>query len=145
VIDPKGDAELMLRAGRSSPRWARKQLLPLSPRLPGNLCPIQRHRQLRTHHRSGDAATNALPSGGNSAAFKEFSWRFTNIVAQAQVALGRIPTYETLLRDVTGIEPLFMDYAHMVFRHAARGEFTNYQARLDAIRTWCRPKIPRFR
>lgn len=78
-------------------------------------------------------ATNALPSSGNSAAFKEFSWRFTNIVAQAQVALGRIPTYETLLKDVTGIDPLFMDYAGMTFRKLAIDHpqrFGSYQDRL---------------
>jgi hypothetical protein len=55
-------------------------------------------------------ATNALPSSGNSAAFKEFSWRFTNLVAQAQVALGRVPTYELILRDITNIEPLLSTY-----------------------------------
>lgn len=132
VIDPKGDAELMLRMQAEARRAGRENSFYLfhlgypeiSARYNG-IGSFARITEVATR------ATNALPSGGNSAAFKEFSWRFTNIVAQAHVALGRIPTYETLLRDVTGIEPLFMDYAHMVFRaRAARGQFTNYEARL---------------
>lgn len=146
VIDPKGDAELMLRMQAEARRAGRENSFYLfhlgypeiSARYNG-IGSFARITEVATR------ATNALPSGGNSAAFKEFSWRFTNIVAQAQVALGRIPTYETLLRDVTGIEPLFMDYAHMVFRsRAARGEFTNYQARLDAIQLLVQTKNPKI-
>lgn len=51
-----------------------------------------------------------LSSKGNSAAFKEFSWRFVNIVARAQVSLGRRPDYNNILRGVTDIEPLFIEY-----------------------------------
>jgi len=136
VIDPKGDADLMLRLYAEAQRAGRGDQFYLfhlgyaeiSARYNG-IGNFSRITEVPTR------ATNALPSSGNSAAFKEFSWRFTNIVAQAQVALGRIPTYETLLRDVTGIEPLFMEYAHMVFRaRAAKGQYANYQDRFESIR-----------
>ena len=135
VIDPKGDAELMLRLYAEARRAGREDQFYLFhlgyPEISARYNGIGNFARITE---VAGRATNALPSSGNSAAFKEFSWRFTNIVAQAQVALGRIPTYETLLRDVTGIEPLFMEYAHMVYRsHAQRGQYTNYLERLETI------------
>ena len=44
---------------------------------------------------------NQLPSEGNSAAFKEFAWRFVNIIARALVALGRRPDYQQVRRYIT--------------------------------------------
>lgn len=136
VIDPKGDADLMLRMQAEARRAGREHSFYLFhlgyPEISARYNGIGNFARITE---VAGRATNALPSSGNSAAFKEFSWRFTNIVAQAQVALGRIPTYETLLKDVTGIDPLFMDYAQMVFRrHAAEGRFVDYQERLERIR-----------
>jgi len=51
-----------------------------------------------------------LSAEGNSAAFKEFAWRFINIVARALVSLGERPDYNNILRFVTDIEPLFVKY-----------------------------------
>jgi conjugative coupling factor TraD (TOL family) len=135
VIDPKGDAELMLRLYAEARRAGRADQFYLFhlgyPEISARYNGIGNFSRITE---VAARATNALPSSGNSAAFKEFSWRFTNIVAQAQVALGRVPTYETLLADVTGIEPLFMDYAHMVYRRlAAEGRFVDYQEKLATL------------
>jgi conjugative coupling factor TraD (TOL family) len=135
VIDPKGDAELMLRLYAEARRAGRADQFYLFhlgyPDISARYNGIGNFSRITE---VAGRATNALPSSGNSAAFKEFSWRFTNIVAQAQVALGRIPTYSTLLRDVTGIEPLFMEYAHMVFRRGAeQGQHADYTQRLQTI------------
>ncbi|WP_426345820.1 type IV conjugative transfer system coupling protein TraD [Alcaligenes sp. HNGD-HTN06] len=135
VIDPKGDADLMLRmyaecarAGRLDQFYMFHLGYPeISARYNG-IGNFSRITEVATR------ATNALPSSGNSAAFKEFSWRFTNIVAQAQVALGRVPTYEALLKDVTGIDGLFMDYARMVFGQQARqGRLIDWEVRLASL------------
>jgi conjugative coupling factor TraD (TOL family) len=135
VIDPKGDADLMLRLYAEARRAGREDQFYLFhlgfPEISARYNGIGNFARITE---VAARATNALPSSGNSAAFKEFSWRFTNIVAQAQVALGRIPTYATLLRDVTDVEPLFMEYAHMVFRNcAANGQFMDFAQRLAAI------------
>lgn len=135
VIDPKGDADLMLRMYAEAKRAGRLDRFYLfhlgypdiSARYNG-IGNFARITEVATR------ATNALPSSGNSAAFKEFSWRFSNIVAQAQVALGRVPTYESLLKDVTGIDGLFMDYATMVFEDlAAQGRFPDWQERVTML------------
>jgi conjugative coupling factor TraD (TOL family) len=136
VIDPKGDADLMLRMYAEAQRAGRGDQFYLFHLGYPEIC--ARYNGIGNFSRITEVATratNALPSSGNSAAFKEFSWRFSNIVAQAQVALGQVPTYDTLLRDVTGIEPLFMDYAHMVFDNlAAQGQHTDYLEKLDFIK-----------
>ncbi len=135
VIDPKGDADLMLRmyaecarAGRLDQFYMFHLGYPeISARYNG-IGNFARITEVATR------ATNGLPNTGNSAAFKEFSWRFTNIVAQAQVALGRVPTYEALLKDVTGIDGLFVDYARMRFaQQAEQGQFTHWQERLATL------------
>lgn len=51
-----------------------------------------------------------LSAEGASAAFKEFAWRFVNIVSRALVSLGQRPEYNNILRYVTDIEPLFTEY-----------------------------------
>ncbi|MCP3882485.1 MAG: conjugative coupling factor TraD, PFGI-1 class, partial [Sulfitobacter sp.] len=63
-----------------------------------------------------------LPSEGNSAAFKEFAWRFVNIIARALVALGRRPDYQQVRRYINDIEPLFVEYARdYLRRHGGEG------------------------
>ena len=52
VIDPKGDADLMLRVYAEAARAGRPVSEPLSPGLPGDQLALQRHRQLCAHHRS---------------------------------------------------------------------------------------------
>lgn len=139
VIDPKGDADLMLRMFAEARRAGRQDQFYLfhlgypdiSARYNG-IGNFARITEVATR------ATNALPSSGNSAAFKEFSWRFSNIVAQAQVALGRVPTYETLLKDVTGIDGLFLDYAQMVFDRLAEapetaGRYADWRLKVEEL------------
>ena len=73
-----------------------------------------RYNAIGSFSRITDVATriaNQLPSEGNSAAFKEFAWRFVNIIARALVALGRRPDYQQVRRYINDIEPLFVEYA----------------------------------
>ena len=131
VIDPKGDADLMLRIYAEAARAGRLDALHLFhlgyPEISARYNGIGNFARITE---VANRATNALPSSGNSAAFKEFAWRFTNLVAQAQVALGQIPTYERLLRDITDIEPLFLRYARHVLDTQGPKD---WQARVDAL------------
>jgi hypothetical protein len=66
--------------------------------------------------------TNPLPSQGNSAAFREFAWRFTNIIGRAVVALGRRPDYRQITRYINNIEPLLVEYyRHWLAEAAPKG------------------------
>ncbi|MFV0679088.1 type IV conjugative transfer system coupling protein TraD [Ottowia sp.] len=137
VIDPKGDADLMLRLYAEAKRVGRLEQFYLFhlgyPEISARYNGIGNFARITE---VATRATNALPSSGNSAAFKEFSWRFSNIVAQAQVALGRVPTYESLLKDVTGIDGLFMDYATMTFEGlAAQGRFVDWRDKVASLQS----------
>ena len=135
IIDPKGDADLMMRVHAEAARAGRLDQLYLFhlgyPEISARYNGIGSFSRITE---VASRATNALPSSGNSAAFKEFSWRFTNLVAQAQVALGRVPTYELILRDITNIEPLFANYARLVLaREEAAGRLREWATRLEHL------------
>lgn len=142
VLDPKGDRDLMLRVYAEAARAGRLDQLYLfhlgfpeiSARYNG-IGNFARVTEIATR------TTNGLPGEGSSAAFKEFSWRFVNLVAQAQVALGAIPTYQSILADVTNIEPLFVRYA----RHAlAESGIPDWEARVNNAIAEIASKKPSF-
>ena len=56
-----------------------------------------------------------LSGEGNSAAFREFAWRFVNIIARALVELGQRPDYMLIQRHVINIDALFIEYAQHYF------------------------------
>ena len=112
VFDPKGDADLLRRVYAEAKRAGRADdfyLFHLGyPELSA------RYNAIGSFSRITEVATriaNQLPSEGNSAAFKEFAWRFVNIIARALVALGRRPDYQQVRRYINDIEPLFVEYA----------------------------------
>ncbi len=112
VFDPKGDGALLRRLYAEARRAGREDAFYLfhlgHPELSA------RYNAIGNFSRITEVATriaNQLPSEGNSAAFKEFAWRFVNIIARALVALGRRPDYHQVRRHINDIEPLFVEYA----------------------------------
>lgn len=137
VIDPKGDADLMMRVYAEAARAGRLDQLYVFhlgyPEFSARYNGIGNFARITE---VANRATNALPNGGNSAAFKEFAWRFTNLIAQAQVALGMVPTYDLLLRDITDIEPLFVRYSeHVLGKLGPTGWLKKIEAIEAAIQT----------
>lgn len=130
VFDPKGDVALLKRmyaeasrAGRQNDFW----FFHLGyPELSDRYSPIS------TIGRITEVATrisNALPSEGQSAAFKEFVWRFVNVMAKAMNLLGDNPTYETIYSTAINIDSLCVRYFEFWLDrdHAGwRDEFHNF-------------------
>ena len=111
VFDPKGDAGLLRRVYAEAKRAGRDDDLYIFHL--GNPEISARYNAIGNFSRITEIATrvtNPLPSEGNSAQFREFSWRFTNIIARALVALGRRPDYHQIAKYIRNIEPLFWDY-----------------------------------
>ncbi|MBL3601654.1 MAG: type IV conjugative transfer system coupling protein TraD [gamma proteobacterium endosymbiont of Lamellibrachia anaximandri] len=111
IFDPKGDADLLRRAYAEAKRAGRGHCFYMFHL--GHPEISARYNAIGNFSRITEVATriaNQLPSEGNSAAFREFAWRFTNIIARALVALGRRPDYQQITRWITNIEPLFIDY-----------------------------------
>ena len=111
VFDPKSDPGLLIRIYSAAKRSGREDdLYVFSLGFPELSA---RYNAVGNFSRITEIAgriSGQLSAEGNSAAFKEFAWRFINIVAKALVSLGQRPDYNNILRYVTDIEPLFCEY-----------------------------------
>ena len=133
VFDPKGDADL-LRAVREACGLAGREddflLFHLGyPEL------SSRYNGVGQFHRITEVATRVagqVSGEGASAVFREFVWRFVNVVARAVVALGQRPDYRTILKHVTNIDELCLSYAESYF--ADRPDVLALVKRIEAAR-----------
>ncbi|MEZ9997914.1 type IV conjugative transfer system coupling protein TraD [Vibrio sp. 10N.261.46.A3] len=111
VFDPKGDADMLLRMYIECLRSGRLDdfyVLHLGyPDQSGRYSPLGRFNRITE---VATRVSGQLEGSGNSAAFKQFAWRFVNIIARAQEALGRKPDMASIQRYVTAIDELYMDY-----------------------------------
>ncbi|WP_422452164.1 type IV conjugative transfer system coupling protein TraD [Endozoicomonas sp. ALC066] len=121
-IDPKGDADVLCRMYAEAKRAGREDEFYIFhlgyPEISA------RYNAIGSFDRITEVATRTagqLASSGNSAAFKEFGWRFVNIIARALVDLGKRPDFNLLLQHVTNIEPLFVEYCeHWLHREGQK-------------------------
>ncbi len=124
VFDPKGDADLMKRMVAESKRAGRgDELYIFHLGYPEISC---RYNAIGNFSRITEIATrvtNGLSGEGNSAAFKEFAWRFTNMIAAALVKMGLRPDYQKITRYITNIEPLLVQYYKQWLPDAAPPEW----------------------
>lgn len=119
VFDPKGDADLLKRMYIESRRAGREREFYVFhlgwPELSA------RYNAVGRFSRISEVATRVagqLSGEGNSAAFREFGWRFVNIIARALVELGVRPDYLLIQRHVVNIDALFIEYAQHYFAKA---------------------------
>jgi len=120
VFDPKGDADLLkrvylecLRSGRLDAFYMFHLGWPDSS---------ARYNAVGRFGRITEVASRIagqLSNEGNSAAFREFAWRFINIIARALVELGHRPDYLLIQRHVVNIDTLFIEYAQHLFAKRA--------------------------
>ena len=112
VIDPKGDVDLLKRLCYEAKQAGRQDEVIVFhlgyPKSSARYNPIGQFARITE---VANRVANQLPSEGESAAFKEFAWRFVNIIAMALVALGRRPNYKELNQYILNSEPLLMKYA----------------------------------
>ncbi|HEJ1057350.1 TPA: type IV conjugative transfer system coupling protein TraD [Pseudomonas putida] len=119
VFDPKGDADLLKRMYVEARRAGRQHEFYVFhlgwPEISA------RYNAIGRFGRISEVATRIagqLSGEGNSAAFREFAWRFVNIIARALIELGRRPDYLQIQRHVVNIDALFIEYAqHFFARH----------------------------
>ena len=116
IIDPKGDPELLARtyaAAKAAGRLNDLTIFHLGfPALSARYNPIADFG--RVTEVAGRIA-GQLPSEGSSAAFREFAWRYINVIAKACTAIGKKMTYEHLLEYGANLDPLLTEYLSHVF------------------------------
>ncbi|OOF72439.1 type IV conjugative transfer system coupling protein TraD [Rodentibacter caecimuris] len=115
-IDPKGDADILKRMYAEAKRAGREKEFYVFhlgwPDISARYNAVGRFNKITE---VASRISGQLSGAGNSAAFKEFAWRFVNIISRALVELGRRPNYEQIARYVRSIESLFLDYARFYF------------------------------
>jgi conjugative coupling factor TraD (TOL family) len=112
VFDPKGDADLLKRMYAEAHRAGRAgefQVFHLGwPDISARYNAVGRFSRISE---VASRVAGQLSGEGNSAAFKEFAWRFVNIIARGLVALGQRPDFALIQRYVNNISDLFETYA----------------------------------
>lgn len=115
VFDPKGDADLMKRVWAEAHRAGRGDALYIFhlgwPEISARYNAVGRFGRVSE---VASRVAGQLSGEGNSAAFREFAWRFVNIIARALVALGERPDYTLIMRYVNNIADLYICYAEKV-------------------------------
>lgn len=116
VFDPKGDADLLQRCYAECKRTGRLDEFYVFhlgwPEISARYNAIGRFDRISE---VANRISGQLPSEGNSAAFREFAWRFVNIISRALVSLGRRPDYLQIQQHVVNIDALFLEYAKKYF------------------------------
>jgi conjugal transfer pilus assembly protein TraD len=111
VFDPKGDEALLRRMYAEAVRAGRENEFYFFhlgyPDRSARYSPIGTYAQITE---VATRVANQLPGEGQSAAFKEFVWRYVNVIAKTMEALGIKPTYEQLYRHATNIDLLTQQY-----------------------------------
>jgi len=114
VFDPKGDADLLVRvyqAAEQTGRLKNLQIMHLAhPEFSAKYNPLGSFTRIT---QVAQRLSEPLPDSGDSAAFQQFAWRFSNIIACALSALGERPDPVKIKRYVHDIEPLFLRYMEM--------------------------------
>lgn len=120
VFDPKGDADLFKRVFMECKRSGRQDTFFVFHL--GWPDSSARYNAVGRFGRITEVASRIagqLSNEGNSAAFREFAWRFVNIIARAVVELGHRPDYLLIQRHVVNIDTLFIEYAQHLFAQKA--------------------------
>ena len=127
VFDPKGDLALVRRIYAEAKRAGRlDQFYMFHLGYPDISA---RYNPVGNFSRITEVATRTadpLPSEGNSAAFKEFVWRFVNVLAKAMLALGERPDFARIYAYAVDTESLAVRYLEQWLdrvRPAWRDEF----------------------
>ncbi|MGL6077179.1 type IV conjugative transfer system coupling protein TraD [Methyloversatilis discipulorum] len=116
VFDPKGDADLLKRMYVEAKRAGREREFYVFHLGWPDIS--SRYNAVGRFGRISEVATRIagqLSDEGNSRAFKEFAWRFVNVIARALVELGQRPDYLLIQRYVVNIDSLFIEYAQHYF------------------------------
>jgi conjugative coupling factor TraD (TOL family) len=116
VFDPKGDPDLLKRTYIEAVKAGRAHQFYCFhlgfPEISARYNPVGSFGRITE---PASRIAGQLPGEGNSAAFREFTWRYVNIISRALNSLGTTITYDALLRYGSDLDPLLFDYLSYLF------------------------------
>ena len=134
-FDPKGDADLMMRMYTEAQKAGRgDDFYIFHLGWPDVSCRYNAVGRFSRLSEVPTRVTGQLSGEGNSAAFRQFAWRFVNIVARARHALGERPSYSQILADVVNIDALLMQYVQETLEQQMSGsnqQITEIEGKLN--------------
>lgn len=111
VFDPKGDPALLRRMYAEAKRTGREDAFYVFhlgyPDISARYNPVGEFARITE---VATRTADPLPSEGNSAAFKEFVWRFVNVLAKAMFAIGERPDFQKIYEYAVDTEKLAIRY-----------------------------------
>lgn len=111
VFDPKGDAALLRRMYAEAKRAGRENdffMFHLGfPDISARYNPVGSFSKVTE---VATRTANPLPDEGQSSAFRQFAWRFVNVIARTMVALGEKPSFESIYRFAVNADSLCERY-----------------------------------
>jgi len=131
VFDPTGDGDLLARLYTEAKRAGREgQFQVFHLGFPDQSVS---YNPVGSYSRITEVATRIagqLPNEGNSAAFREFAWRYVNVIAKALDDMSEPINYQNLLDSGSDIDGLLTRYLAYV---AAEAGIESWEKRIEAI------------
>ncbi|OEE34989.1 conjugative coupling factor TraD, PFGI-1 class [Vibrio genomosp. F10 str. ZF-129] len=127
IFDPKGDGDLLARAQIEALRNNR-QFYMIHLGFPDISA---RYNGVADFNRVSECATRTagqLDGSGDGAAFKEFVWRFINIISQALFSMGETVSFDKINQYIQHMELLFIRLAEDIFRQ--------FESKIDYLDNW---------
>ncbi len=120
TFDPKGDADLLKRMyveAKKAGRLHQFYCFHLGyPAVSARYNPVGSFGRITE---PASRVASQLPGEGSSAAFREFTWRYVNVMSKALMSIGKTITYENLLRYGGDIDPLLSEYLAFILDQPA--------------------------
>ncbi|MEM9257724.1 MAG: type IV conjugative transfer system coupling protein TraD [Pseudomonadota bacterium] len=131
VFDPKGDGDLLARLYTEAQRAGRQDEFKVFhlgfPEHSVSYNPVGSYSRITE---VAGRISGALPNEGNSAAFREFAWRYVNVIAKAFDAMGKPMHYQRLLEAASDIDNVVYEY---LMHLAAVHEVQDWSDQVDAV------------
>jgi len=131
VFDPKGDGDLLARLYTEAQRAGRAEAFQVFhlgfPEQSVAYNPVGSFSRVTE---VASRIAGQLPNEGNAAAFREFAWRYVNVLAKVLDILGEPINYQVLLECSTDIDALVVRYLACI---AAQKAVTDWNEQVAAL------------
>jgi conjugative coupling factor TraD (TOL family) len=116
VFDPKGDADLLKRCYVEAKRAGREHQFYCFhlgyPEVSARYNPVGSFGRVTE---PASRIAGQLPGEGQSATFREFVWRYVNVMSKALITIGKPIDYKSISRYGIDIDPLLCEYLEWFF------------------------------